>query len=198
VARILRGERSELSEQEVADALAQRESYGTADAALVDWYAALLVGDDVDDERAVLELATVELIELRYLDARLDRGLDEAHEVLARVGPRSWGMPRRWARDLQRIGRLQADNAMLFEGVSNAAKLLGDQYLARLYRTVSARFHLAEWDSSIARKLQTLRSIYGQLADLAGARRAEALEWIIIVLIAVSIAIYFVPGLPVH
>jgi hypothetical protein len=197
VARILRGERSELSEQEVADALSQRISYGPDDAVLIDWYAALLVGEGMDDERAVLELATVELLELRYLDARLDRGLDDAHDVLTRARPRRWGMPRGWAHDLQRVGRLQADNAMLFEGVSNALKLLGDQYLARLYRMVSARFHLAEWDGSIARKLQTLRSIYGQLADLAGTGRAEALEWIIIVLIAVSIAIYFVPGLPV-
>ena len=107
-------------------------------------------------------------------------------------------MPRRLARYLGRIGRLQADNAVLFEGVNNALKLLGDQYLARLYRAVSSRFHLEEWDASIARKLQTLRSIYGQLANLAGTRRSETLEWIIIVLIAVSIAMYFVPGLPVR
>ena len=46
VARILRGERAELSEQEVADALSQHESYGTNDATLVDWHAALLVGDE--------------------------------------------------------------------------------------------------------------------------------------------------------
>jgi uncharacterized Rmd1/YagE family protein len=43
------------------------------------------------------------------------------------------------------------------------------------------------------RKLQTLESIYGKMSDRAGTRRMELLEWIIIVLIAISIALSFVP-----
>jgi uncharacterized Rmd1/YagE family protein len=70
---------------------------------------------------------------------------------------------------------------------------LGDQYLARVYRLVSQRFHLEAWDASIMRKLQTLESIYGKMSDRAGTRRMELLEWIIIVLIAISIALSFVP-----
>lgn len=72
-------------------------------------------------------------------------------------------------------------------------QLLGDQYLARVYRLVSQRFHLEAWDASILRKLQTLDSIYGKMSDRAGTRRMEYLEWIIIILIAVSIAVSFVP-----
>jgi uncharacterized Rmd1/YagE family protein len=49
------------------------------------------------------------------------------------------------------------------------------------------RFHLSEWDASIGRKLQTLESIYQKVSDRAATRRMEVLEWIIIVLIAVSI-----------
>src|SRR5439155_1339973 len=93
------------------------------------------------------------------------------------------------------IGQLQVDNAVLFEGVNNALKLLGDQYLARVYRLVSDRFHLAEWDASILRKLQSLESIYQKLSDEAANRRTETLEWIVIVLIAVEILIPFVPRL---
>jgi uncharacterized Rmd1/YagE family protein len=84
------------------------------------------------------------------------------------------------------------------KGVNNALKLLGDQYLARVYRLVSQRFHLAEWDASILRKLQTLESIYEKLADQATSHRMEVLEWIIIILIAVSILLPFVPGMPRH
>jgi uncharacterized Rmd1/YagE family protein len=72
-------------------------------------------------------------------------------------------------------------------------KLLGDQYLARVYRLVSQRFHLEAWDASILRKLETLESIYGKMSDRAGTRRMELLEWIIIVLITVSIAVSFFP-----
>jgi len=52
-----------------------------------------------------------------------------------------------------------------FEGVNNALKLLGDQYLARLYRLVAQRFHLVEWDGSILRKLETLEGIYQKISD---------------------------------
>jgi len=84
------------------------------------------------------------------------------------------------------------DNALLFEGVNNTLKLLGDQYLARAYRLINRRFHLDEWDSSILRKLQTLESIYEKILDQAAARRIEVQEWIIILLIAFSIALEFI------
>jgi len=64
-----------------------------------------------------------------------------------------------------------------------------------VYGLVSRRFHLAEWDSTITRKLQTLESIYGKMADRAATFRMELLEWIIILLIAVSIVLPFLSGL---
>ena len=77
--------------------------------------------------------------------------------------------------------------------MTNTLKLLGDQYLARVYRLASQRFHLEAWDASILRKLQTLENIYGKMSDRAGTRRMEVLEWIIIALIALSIAVSLFP-----
>jgi len=193
VARILRSERTPLSAQEVNDALGHRISFGSDDVTLIDWDAALIADRDAEDVRAVLEFANVELLEMRYLDQQLDDALDESYDTLSR----RYGLwlPGATRADLRRIGQLQVDNAVLFEGVNNALKLLGDQYLARVYRLVSERFHLAEWDASILRKLQTLESIYQKLSDQAANRRTEALEWIIIALIAAEILIPFVPGL---
>ena len=88
--------------------------------------------------------------------------------------------------DLRSLARLELDAAILFEQVTNALKLVGDQFLARVYALASRRFHLADWDSSIARKLQTIDGIYAKMTDRAATRRMETLEWIIIVLIAVS------------
>jgi uncharacterized Rmd1/YagE family protein len=84
------------------------------------------------------------------------------------------------------------DSAVLFEGVNNVLKLLGDQYLARLYRLVAQRFHLAEWDGSILRKLATLESIYQKISDEISGRRMELLEWIIIILFVISIVLPFI------
>ena len=190
LAQVLRAEPGPLSTQEVADALACRLSFGLDDLVVIDWDAAVLLDQDGDDVRDVLEFANVELLEMRYLDQRLDDALDESYRTLARS---RWSASRGSTRnDLGRIGKLEVDAAVLFEGVNNALKLLGDQYLARVYRLASGRFHLGEWDASILRKLQTLESIYQKVSDQRSSWRLEVLEWIIIVLIAVSIVLPFV------
>ena len=48
------------------------------------------------------------------------------------------------------------------------------------------------------RSLETLESIYQKMSDAASSRRLEVLEWIIIVLIAASIAIPFIAPLARH
>jgi hypothetical protein len=192
VAQLLRSERTPLSDQEVHDATAVRIAFSPDDVTLIDWDAALLFDREADDVRAVLEFANVEMLEMRYLDQRLDDALDEAYEALSRrQSAWSW-LPGASRADLRRIGQLEVDSAILFEGVNNALKLLGDQYLARVYRLVSGRFHLAEWDASILRKLQTLQSIYQKMSDVASTWRMEAMEWIIILLIAGEILLSFV------
>ena len=186
VAQILRAEPRQLSQQEIADALATRVSYGPADATFIDADAALVFDPEGEDVEAVLEFANTQLLEMRFLDQQLDDALDAAYVMLARRkegrGP-----------GLERVIELQVDAAMLFEQVTNALKLIGEQYLTRVYGLVSRRFHLAEWDHSITRKLDTLESIYAKLTDRAAARRMELLEWIIILLIALSIVIAFLP-----
>ncbi len=194
IAQILRAEAQPLSSQEVTDALAYRISFGPDDVTIVDWNAALLVDREGDDVRAVLEFANVELLEMRYLDRNLDDALDRSYKALTRRRGNSRLRLSGFGADRHRVARMQVDSAILFEGVNNALKLLGDQYLSRVYRLVSQRFHLAEWDVGILRKLQTLESIYEKMSDQATSRRMEMLEWIIILLIAISIILPFLPG----
>ena len=189
LARLLRAERGALSVQEITAALREPIAYSPAEACYVDWFAALLVGADMDDERQVLELAAVELLELRLLEDVLSRGIEGAHDLLARA---RGGLRAFWPRsaELDRIARMQADYAVLHEGVDNALKLFGDDYLARLYRRAAERFRLDEWDAAVEHKLAGLDSIHRTLSDLASQRRAEVLEWIIIALFGVDIALY--------
>ncbi len=198
VAALLRAEPNPLSPQEINDALQHRISYGEQDMVTIDWDAALVWGTEMDDVLAVLEFANVELLEMRFLDQQLDAALDEAYEALSRRRTRLIRLPGSVRGDIQRIAQLQVDNAMLFEGVNNALKLIGDQYLARVYHLASERFHLPEWDTSILRKLQTLESIYEKMSDVATAYRMEILEWIIILLIALSIVLPFLSGTSSH
>jgi len=197
IAQLLRGGSQPLSQQEVHDALVCQIAFGLDDVAVIDWNAAFLFDREAEDVRAVLEFANVELLEMRYLDEQLDDDLDQAYETLSKQHWHWFHFTGSARTDLRRIAQMQVDSAILFEGVNNALKLLGDQYLARVYRLASQRFHLEEWDASILRKLQILEGIYEKIADRAASRRLEILEWIVIVLIAVEIILPFL-NLPWH
>lgn len=198
LAGILRAEREPISAEQVADALACRVSFGPDDVTFIDWNAAFVFDNDAEDVLAVLDYANVELLEGRFLDHRLDASLDEAYNTMSsRRHPLRHVFASPAAR-LRRMAELQMDGAMLFEGVNNTLKLLGDQYLARIYRTASQRFHLPDWDASILRKLNTLESLYQKLSDQQNTLRMEVLEWIIIILILISIVLPFIPGVPGH
>ncbi len=191
-ARLLRAERDEPSGQEVLEALSGRVRFGAADLAVLDWNAALLVDQEPEDVVSVLEFANLELLEMRFLDGRLDRSLDRAYEALQ--APRSLNavrLPGTARKEMRRIAEMQVEGAILFERVTNALKLLGDQYLARVHRTATQRFRLSEWNSGILRKLDTLDSIYQKIHDHAATQRMEVLEWIIIILIAFEIVMPF-------
>ncbi len=192
LAQILRAEEEPLSRQEVQDALAVQMSCGPDDLVLIDWASAIVFDQDAEDVRTVLEFANVELLEMRWMDQELDDGLEQAYRTLTGSHKPWWKQLLQMDQEIDRVAQLQADCAILFEGVNNALKLLGDQWLARLYVATAKRFHLPDWDTSILRKLQTLESIYEKLSDRSATRRLEALEWIIIILIAISI----IPTIP--
>jgi len=60
-----------------------------------------------------------------------------------------------------------------------------------VYLAASERFHFADWDQGIARKLAVTEGIYQKLADRTTARRLELLEWIVILLIGFEIVFSF-------
>ncbi len=191
VAQILRAESLDLSNDEVKDALSHHISYTNDDVTVTDWNAALVMEKDPEDVIAVLEFANVELLEMRFLDQRLDEALGLAYERLSK-------RPRKWfsfdPSGLREISQWQVDSAILFEGVNNALKLLGDQYMARVYRLVAERFHLTDWDVSILRKLDTLQSIYQKISDHMVERPWKYWSGSLL-LVVVSIALPFVTGI---
>jgi hypothetical protein len=181
LAQILRSEERRLSESRVEDALRLSISYSPDDLLVVDWSTAVAAGGSAD-ERLVLEFANTELLELRCLDKRLDGALEAASRSLSRR--------RRWlfgGAELRRVAKLQVDNAMLYEAVNNAVSLLGDQWLAEVYKRIAERYDLDKWQQSVAHKLASLESIYEKISDESAVRRSELLELIIIGLIALEI-----------
>ena len=194
VAQVLRADEDLRSEQEVQDALSCQVSYGSEDLTLVDWVAAIVFDSTADDTRAVLEYATLQLLELRHLDNQLDSALDRYYTALERAPTGPLSLFTKADNELREIGQLQVESALLFETINNSIKLLGDQYLARLYQVAARRYHLSSWDKSIQRKLKTLESIYEKMESAISSARLEFLEWIVIILIAFEVVMPFIKG----
>ena len=187
IAGIVRLEAGPLSAEEISEALRQRISYSPTDLLVADWSATLLVDRDCDETLQTIEFANMQLLELRYIDSRINDRLKAAYQTLAPFS-RSW-LPlwRTHARPLRALGELKVEANGLFERSHNALKLVGDQYLARVYRLLTSRFHSDEWEQSIRESLTVSQEIYQVLADQAATYRTELLEIVIIVLILFEI-----------
>ncbi|UCF20902.1 MAG: hypothetical protein JSU87_05725 [Gemmatimonadota bacterium] len=192
IAQLLRAETEPLSEQETADALLGRIAFGSSDLTLIDWNAAVLIGEDIEDILTVIEFANVQLLEMRYLDRQLDEALEESYALVSRVPRNRRSALRFHHHDVERVARLQVDGAILFERVTNALKVFGEEYMGRVYTLTARRLRLSDWDTSAMRKLATLDTIYSKLTDRAATQRLEFLEWIIVFLIALSIVLSFI------
>jgi hypothetical protein len=195
LASMLAADTGPLSEQQVEDALAGRLGYTPDDLTIVGWNGAVVFDEDPADAILLLEHANVALVELRYVDGQLDTLLERSRGLLSRqsrfpIWPLGAG-----SRDLRKLTEVQVDSALMFEGMNNAIKLVGDQYLARLYRVAAEKLHLPDWNASVLRKLETATSMFGEITDRQTSRRMEVLEVIIIVLILIEVVRPFVPAL---
>jgi hypothetical protein len=185
LARLLLGETDPvpLSARERADVLKHRFAYLETDLAVVDWNSAFVHepsgSSDVPD---LLELATAQLLELRYYDAFLDGELRAIRGDVERA--RGGLFTRRYNVLLRRTAALLVDMSEMVDRVENAVKIVGDFYLARLYQAALGRFRLPAWQESVLRKHRMLAEVNRTLADGADTRRAELLEITIIALIA--------------
>jgi hypothetical protein len=176
-----------LSAEEVGEAQRLHLSYTPEDLFVPDWAAAVLFDSDpgCTETLRVIEFANVQLLEYRHIDDNMASAYRRVHEV-TRSRLRFW---RGHDRTLRALGELKVEATDLFERTGNVLKLVGDQYLARVYGLLAARFHLKEWEASIRRKLEVAEGVYQVISDQAAARRTEFLEVIVIALIALEIVL---------
>jgi hypothetical protein len=181
-----------LSADEIGEALRSRLSYSPEDLFVPDWAAAVLVDRECDDTLHAIAFANLQLLEFRHIDNRLDESLAAAARIVQPL-PRTllpyWRMHER---PLRVLGELKVEANGLFERAGNVLKLVGDPYLARVYRMVAARFHLETWIENIQRKLEVAEGVYQVVSDHAAHFRAQFLEVVVVVLILIEIVLAFV------
>jgi hypothetical protein len=183
-------ERRRLMPLERAEALRVNFAYFEDDLAIVQWDTAF-VYDRPESASAVediLEFANTQLAELRTYDALLDAELDAIYKRDPKNVDRQSGRsgPQRSA---DRLRYLIVDIHELTDRSTNALKIIGDAYYARLYRGAAGRLGLKDWQFQIETKLQSVRDLYRFFNDEAQSRRGEFLEVVVIVLIFLEVII---------
>lgn len=189
LASLLRLEDQRLSEEEIGEAMRLSLRYGRDDLFVPDWAAAVLL----DEEQAcietlqTIEFANLQLLEYRHIDDRLDTVMTRADQLLRGLAHSRLPFGRRTDAPLRVLGELRVEANGVFERTGNVFKLIGDQYLARVYRLLAARFHLSEWEGSIQRKLEVIEGVYRVVSDQTVRFRMEFMELIVIVLIFLEV-----------
>ncbi len=181
-----------LSGEEASEALRLKLRYGPNDLFVTDWSAAALFDCDCDETLQTIEFANLQLLEFRNIDDRLDKSLADASRVIHPLSRSYLPFWRVYARPMRQLGELKVEANTLFERTGNVLKLVGDAYLARVYRLVDTRFHLDAWEKNIQRKLEVAEGVYKVVADQAGAFRGEFLELVVVLLILIEVFLSFV------
>ncbi|HZZ81040.1 MAG TPA: hypothetical protein VFE62_21240 [Gemmataceae bacterium] len=181
-----------LSDDEINEAIRHRLSYSPEDLFVPDWAAAVLVDRECEETLHAISFANLQLLEFRHIDNRLDENLAAAARIIQPLTRSTLPYWRMHEQPLRALGELKVEANGLFERAGNVLKLVGDPYLARVYRMIATRFHLETWIENIQRKLEVAEGVYQVVADQAGHFRTQFLEVIVVILILIEIVLAFV------
>jgi required for meiotic nuclear division protein 1 len=130
-------------------------------------------------------------VALERIEERVDAVVDEVEGLIARLGKGKMDLP---DSDMARL----ASSILSFKYTSIAHIMVLDKpditwdnaEADSLYRTMASLFELNQRYQEIKHKSDTLLDVTDVFSSLSHAKRAARLEWIIIILIAIEIAIY--------
>lgn len=192
IVAVMHAEHQPLSPEEQTETLRLRFSYMPDDMVVVQWDSAFIYDSEEAAEVILdlLEFANSQLVEFRTYDARLDAELDAIYAADIPLRPGWRPLHRRRAEEsAEALRYLLVDIRELADRASNALKIVGDAYYARVYRAISQRLGLDVWQRQIESKLDSVGDVYRYLVDQAQTARSEFLELIVIVLIAIEIVV---------
>ncbi len=191
--RLIYGERKPLSRQQARLALENAFSYTENDLIILNYNNAFIVEEgDYADLRLLLEYANVQLLEARYYDDLLNRRLEKLFKDL---GETRWGLSSVFSGKMSRIARtamqLILETELMTDHLTSAVRVTEDVYYAQIYNRALQLFRTKAWLMRMDEKLRAMRETVELLNQEFTSRRAEILEWIIILLIAVEVVKIF-------
>jgi hypothetical protein len=182
----------DLSEEEVEETLRHSYCYTAHDLIVVDWNGALIVDPEgkPEDLLYTIEMANVQLTELRLFDRLLEEGVDKAYDDIESYTQKA-PLLKGPGDILTRLRSMRIDLEKLSDELSNITKFFGDWHLARIYMACADRFHLKDWQNSVESKLKTLDGLYNLVLSDINNRRMLILEVAIVALFVADLVLIF-------
>jgi len=160
--------------------------YSRDDLVVVDWNSALVIEPSGSmDVPLVIEFALNQLLEMRYYDDLLDERLNKLYNNV--VGRNKGIFSKQYARFAEEAGQMYLEISEIVENVENSFKVVGDFYLAQIFRASSKRFRFDDWTKSINEKLGNLAEVSKLLHSEVNESRNQMMELIVILLIGIEV-----------
>lgn len=160
IAKLLSLETTELSEQQSSANLENSISYYKNDLAIIDFNSTFILDShEPKDVLDVIELARVQLLELRYFDSLLDKELEKIYEELETIKEKNYG------KILRKTSALKMNVNELIEKTENAMKLFGETYLVKVFNLAIKEFNVSQWKNSVKGKISTVEDVYNKIND---------------------------------
>lgn len=190
IASLLKDEPIELVRKEIEDTISNNIKYGKEDIAIIEWDGAFLLDKkgDFKDIISIIELANIQLLNLRILDNKLQ---DEITRLKDNVGAGGILSLFRLSNFMKDIIKRRTQSTIEFGNIDNSIKLYGDWYSAKLYDLASRKFYLEKWKTDVEKKLSVLKDLYEMVAHSLTEKYNLFLEFTITVLILFEIGMAF-------
>ncbi len=190
IASLLKSEKLALDPLEIDYTLSSQLKYSKNDLVIVDWDGAFVFDPESDIESTVelLELANLQLLRYRLLDAELDARLELVAKIFESLPDKKRRITLFGGKEvrnvIQSIIKTRATSLFGFQSLEREIKLIGDWYSARLYELAAKKFKLDEWRAQIKDKLETLEDIYGTVSERFSwsPERIELVGWFILLI----------------
>ncbi len=191
IARIVRGEKAELSDEETREILGSRMSYYPEDLMVVGWIAAFICDtpEGATPTVQLLEYANTQLVEFRYYDRILSRVLERVYGALDQRG----GLFARWrlAREAEKLNKIRLEVRELTERIDTSIKFLSDMFSARQYRMAAVKIGVDDYRRLVESKLNTAGELYTFMMDQFHASRGFVLEVMVVVILVIELVFVF-------
>jgi hypothetical protein len=164
--------------------------YYEDDLVLLDYDTAVVVdetgGADLVD---LFEIASAQLLELRYYDAVLARALGNLYSDVKRAKT-AWWLVRSPFRGLARqAAALALEVSEMSDRLERAITLVGETYFVQVYREAALRFRLPEAGTAVRDKINMVTRVSEVAQNEVQSRRGMAVELLVVLLIALEIVI---------